>query len=121
VILREFIDQPTHARLIVLGDQVVDSIEYVAQGDDFRTNAGDTPSVRPKKFSPEMEAIAVQAVTVLGLEFGGVDMMTDEAGNDVVLETNFPCYFVRAQEATGTDVAGKMVEYLMAKSKSLQG
>ena len=120
VIMREFIDQQQHARLIVIGDRVVDSIEYQATGEDFRTNAGDIPSVRSKKFSPEVEATAVKAVRALELEFGGVDIMFDADGNHYVLETNFPCYFMRAQEATGTDIAGLMVEYLMEKSQKLQ-
>ena len=119
VIMREFIDQKRHARLIVIGNQVVDSIEYVAEGDEFRTNVGSEPTVQPKKFDADVEATAVKSVTTLELEFGGVDIMFDGDGNHYVLEMNFPCYYARVQDTTGNDVAGMMVDYLMEKSKRL--
>lgn len=37
-VLRQFIRANSHARLIVLGDKVVDSIRYIAPQGDFRTN-----------------------------------------------------------------------------------
>ncbi len=72
IILREFIHapQPTHARLVVLNNEVIDSIEYTAPADDFRSNEGSLPNVKPKLFDDNMKNLAVRAVKVLGLEFG---------------------------------------------------
>jgi glutathione synthase/RimK-type ligase-like ATP-grasp enzyme len=110
VMLRQYIDYKTHARLIVLGDKVIDSVEY-ERGDnnDFRNSE---LMVQPKIFSPELEQIAIQAVTVLGFTFGGVDILIDRHDKPYLAEVNFPCYFTRTQEITGKDIAGQMIDYL---------
>jgi RimK family alpha-L-glutamate ligase len=119
LVMKQYIDNPSHARLIVLGDEVIDSIRYTAQGEDFRSNVGAEPQVAPEKFAPEVEAIAIQAVRAIGTEFGGVDILLDKNGGAYVAETNFPCYFPRAQKITGTDISGKMIDHLMKKSERL--
>jgi hypothetical protein len=116
VIMREFVDTNRHARLIVVGNRVVDSIEYKAPRGDFRTNVGKAPKVKPKKFSKAIEATAVQSVHAMGLEFGGVDIVMDSHGRHYVLEVNFPAFFPRAQHITGTDIAGYMVDFLIDKN-----
>ncbi|MBR5389054.1 hypothetical protein IK146_00580 [Candidatus Saccharibacteria bacterium] len=114
VVMKEYCDVASSARLIVLGDKVIDSIEYSAPKGDFRSNEGTVPNVSPKKFDPEVEEIAVRATHALGLEFGGVDIMITKDGPKVA-EVNSPCFFPRCQMLTGTDIAGKMVEYLRDK------
>lgn len=115
VIMREFIKSNTSARFVVLGDKVIDSYEYVIPPGDFRSNAASTPSVEIKKYSKEIEETAVKAVQARRLEFGGVDMIMDEQGRHYVMEVNFPFNLARAQNLTGTDVAGKMIDYLIRK------
>ena len=63
-------------------------------------------------------ALAERAVAALGLEFGGVDILVDEQGTATIAEVNFPCNFARNQMNTGTDVAGLLVDHLMAKSQT---
>jgi len=113
VMIRQFIPVSSSARLIVLGHEVIDSIEYQAPKNEFRSNVG-TPQVTPKKFPAEIEQTAVKAVQLLDLEFGGVDILIHEQKH-YLTETNFPCFFPRAQQITGTDIAGKMVDYLYRK------
>ncbi len=117
LIAREFLKNKTHARLIVLGDKVIDSIEYQAIGDEFRTNVGEQPVVVPKKSDATVEAVAVQITKARGLDFGGVDIMFADDGSPLVLEINFPCFFGRAQLLTGVDIAGQMIDFLLAKAK----
>lgn len=117
--MKEFINSTTSARLIVLGNNVIDSIEYFAPTEDFRSNEGDTPNVRIKTFPEEIKKTAVKAISALGLEFGGVDIVIDKTGRHFLMESNFPCFFPRAQKLTGTDISTMMVEYLIAKSKKL--
>ena len=114
VVMKEYCDVTSTARLIVLGDKVIDSIEYTAPEGDFRSNEGVKPNVSPKTFSQEINDIAISAVKALGLEFGGVDIMVTKNGPKVA-EVNFPCFFPRCQLLTGTDIAGQMVEYLIKK------
>lgn len=114
VVMKEYCNVTSTARLIVLGDKVIDSIEYSAPKGDFRSNEGKTPNVSPKKFGSEINDTAIRAVKSLGLEFGGVDIMITGDGPKVA-EVNMPCFFPRCQMITGTDIAGQMVEYLMNK------
>ncbi len=117
-VLRQYLEHTSHARLIVLGDTVIDSIKYTSSENDFRTNAGGDPTVQVMNFGEEINNIAVRAVNVLGLEFGGVDVIIDKSGNPYVLEVNFPCYFPRAQRISGANIAHKMVTYLKAKANA---
>jgi hypothetical protein len=120
IIMRKFIDTKRHGRFIVLGNAVIDTIEYEAPADDFRTNVGAKPNVKPRQYEQSVQDIAVSAVKVLGLEFGGVDVIFDSSGAPYVIEVNFPCNFARAQSTTGVDIAGLMVDYLMAKNRAIK-
>lgn len=119
ILLRQFIPHKKQGRLIVLGDKVIAShVNY--RSIDFRTNVGDN-AVRqrdPMVFTPEVQDIAVQAVRSAGLEFGGVDILFHEKTDQpFISEVNFPCYFPTTQNITGIDIAGAMVDYLVAKAK----
>ena len=111
-ILKSYIDVKKHIRVIVLGDRVVDSIEYVQPADDFRTNAAQNPDVRVVELDNQTQAIAIAAVESLGYLFGGVDLLIDQQGDVHIAEVNFPCYFGRAQQTTGTPIAKMMIEFL---------
>lgn len=117
-VLKEYCNVRSTARLIVLGDKVISSIEYTAPQGDFRSNEGQSPNVAQKQFSAEVEAAAIRAVNLQGIEFGGVDVMMTDDGPKVA-EANFPCYFPRCQLLTGDDIAGQMVAYLVEKSKRI--
>ncbi len=114
-IMRECIETDQSIRLTVLGDRVIDGIAYHVQQGDFRSNVG-TPEVSPYGASNEMKQAAVKAVAAMGFEFGGVDFLTDDKGF-YIAEVNFPCYFPRSQEITGVDIAGHMIDHLLAKSQ----
>ncbi len=116
-ILRKFIKHEEHARLIVLGDTVISSIAYKKAANDFRTNVGEKLNVISKQYNNHVQKIAVRATKTLGFEFAGVDIITDKNGTPYLAEVNFPCYFPRAQEATGDDISGMMIDHLMEKAK----
>lgn len=116
-ILRQFIDYKEHARLIVLGNKVISSIEYKRVENDFRSNVGEDLTIVNKKYDSEIENIAIKSVSVLGYEFGGVDILIDKNGNPFIAEVNFPCYFPRAQQYSNIDISGQMIDFLINKSK----
>jgi hypothetical protein len=115
-IMRQYIEHDGHARLIVLGDKVIDSIEYVKPDNDFRTNVGE-PNVRTKKYPLEIEVEAVKATVGMGLDFAGVDILVGNNGEYYLAEVNFPCFFARAQSTTGVDISGKLIDFLINKHK----
>lgn len=115
-VLRKYIEEARHYRLVVLGDEVIDTIEYKMPPDDFRTNASAIPEVEPRNdVSAETKDIAIRAVRASGVQFGGVDILIDQSGDPYVAEVNFPCNFARNQMCTGTDIAGKLVDFLLKK------
>ncbi|HPS40444.1 MAG TPA: hypothetical protein PLQ50_00350 [Candidatus Woesebacteria bacterium] len=116
-ILRSFIKTTLSARLIVIGNQVVDSIEYSAPEGDFRSNEGSNPKVAIKKYSQDVENIAIKATQLLGLDFSGVDIIFDEANNPYLTEVNFPCFFPRAENISKTAISEMMLQFLLNKSR----
>lgn len=118
-ILRKYIDHKKQGRLIVLGNEVIAShINYSSK--DFRTNVGSNLQRKREAFVfPEnIQDIAVKVVDSMGYEFGGVDILFDEKTNEpYIAEVNFPFYFPMTQKLTGIDIAGKMIDYLLEKSK----
>ena len=119
VLMQEYIDAAATARFIVVGNEVVDSIEYRAPEGDFRTNTGVSPHVSPRRFDASLQDLAVKAVAALDLEAGGVDVLLSGDGAGFLAEVNFPFNFARAQKLTGVDIAGAMVDFLAAKSRRL--
>ncbi|MFO0780546.1 MAG: hypothetical protein U0519_01465 [Candidatus Gracilibacteria bacterium] len=114
--LRKFLPVKSSARFIVLGTKVVASLEYRATNGDFRTNSGNILKVKQKKFPRDLEELAVLVTSAMGWEFGGVDVLVYQ-GKAYVSEVNFPCNFVRAQDASKKDIALMMVKYLAEKAK----
>lgn len=121
-ILREYIDVKETLRLVVLGDEVIAGMKYKASHEgDFRSNRKtQLDNVEIFEKDKAIEEVAVAAVKGMDLEFGGVDIILDEKGTPYVLEANFPCNFGEAQEFTGIDIAGKMVDYLVKKASTLK-
>ena len=111
VILRKYIEHEYYGRLIVLGDQVVASNRTRSLDGDFRTNTSDTPNGEAYVFTKGLQKMAIEAVSVLGLEFGGVDLLFDAEGGAHIAEVNFPTDFGCCQDITGIDVATMMLEF----------
>lgn len=116
--LRRFIPNAQHLRLVVLGEQVVSVIKYRPQKNDFRTNAVAIPQVDPVvEVTEDIKANAIQSVKVLGLEFGGVDILVADDKRPYIAEVNLPCNFARNQLNAGIDIAGLMVDFLLEKKR----
>ncbi len=119
VMLRKYIDHDYYVRAVVVGDEVVaNHAAYVVDG-EFRTNAGDDTDQKRevKDLSEDVKEIIVRAVKTLGIETGGVDLLFDNNDNPYIAEVNFPNNFKVTQNFTGVDIAGKMLEYLVKKTK----
>lgn len=118
-LLTSYVDDATHWRAIVVGDRMVASYRNHNDIDDFRSHA--TRDAEDYTIAPPqgLEALAVSAVKAIRREFGGVDVLEHPSGRLYLLEANFPCYFAQAQRIIGVDVAGAMVEELLAKAQRL--
>jgi hypothetical protein len=118
-LLCTFVDRAVHWRLIVIGRRVAAAYRNVQADDDFRTYASEESMDFTDAPPVAATDVAIRAVHALRLEFGGVDVLEHPSGRVYLLEANFPCFFAHPQEVAGIDVAGMMIEHLMAKSRAL--
>ena len=113
--LIQYLPDTVHWRVIVVGDRAVASYPNPVPADDFRSRAPDDPAAYQTPPPPSLAALAVAATHTLGARFGGVDLLHRESDDRAwILEVNTPCYFAHAQEDGGVDVAGAMLDALLA-------
>jgi glutathione synthase/RimK-type ligase-like ATP-grasp enzyme len=115
-LLMPFVDDALHWRVVVVGDKAVASYRNVTEDEDFRTYASAEAEDYLAPLPPSVAGVAVAATAALRVETAGVDILEHPSGRLYVLEANFPCYFAQAQQLIGVDVAGAMVQHLVAKS-----
>lgn len=126
--------QPVIERLggfpIVAGETRVDSlpalVSLLALVNEVELRACDDDAVRwyvvvvgnrtISTVAPTLRKLAVRALRALGLELGEVEIHEDARGDLVVARVDAWCDVARADEA-GVDVAGMMVEHLLAKAR----
>jgi RimK family alpha-L-glutamate ligase len=97
-------------RAFVVGGRVLGAIERRATG--WRTNLARGGTARSVALSQEWSALAVRAAAAVGADYAGVDLLADSDGQVYVLEVNGIPGWKGLQEASGIDVAGRLLEFL---------
>jgi RimK family alpha-L-glutamate ligase len=100
----------TDIRAFVLGGRVIAAIERRASG--WRTNLARGGTARGLSLSEQLSALAVRAAAAVGADYAGVDLLTGRDGTTYVLEVNGIPGWRGLQEATGLDIAGRLVDHL---------
>lgn len=116
-LLCRYVADAVHHRVVVIGDRAVAHYRNAQIADDFRSYGSDDVADYLQPLDGAMADLAVRAARALQVEMAGVDILRAPDGELFVLEANFPCYFAQAQLAVGVDVAGMMVDYLLAKAR----
>jgi ribosomal protein S6--L-glutamate ligase len=98
-------------RALVVGKRVVASILRKAAPGGFRSGLHRGGAVEQVRLTPMERSTAVRSARILRLNVAGVDIMRSNHG-PVVLEVNSSPGLEDVEEATGVDVAGKIVEFL---------
>ncbi|MFA6603168.1 MAG: hypothetical protein WCT01_05215, partial [Candidatus Shapirobacteria bacterium] len=83
--------------------------------EEFRSNYSLGGSVERWELTREDEALAIKAAGAAKLDYVGVDIMKDDGGKSYILEVNRQCQFAGFEKATGINVAGAVVEYILTK------
>ncbi len=113
VLIQKFVSESrgTDIRAIVAGNKVIAAMRRIAKGDEFRSNVHRGGRVENVSLDEKYERTAIRAAQIMGLNVAGVDMLVGEKG-PVVMEVNSSPGLEGIEKATGTDVAGAVVEFL---------
>jgi ribosomal protein S6--L-glutamate ligase len=114
-LVQEFIAEARGAdlRCFVVGDQVVATMRRQAPKGDFRSNLHRGGTARAVRASAAEQATAVRAAAVLGLGVAGVDLIRSRRG-PLVLEVNSSPGLEGIEAATGIDIAGRIIDFVVA-------
>lgn len=118
ILVQEFIKEAggTDIRAFVIGDRVVATMKRTGAEGEFRSNLHRGGSAEAVKISPEERLTAVRAAKCMGLNVCGVDMLRSNHGA-VVMEVNSSPGLEGVEQATGKDIAGRIIEYIEKNAK----
>ena len=113
MLVQEFIKEAKGAdiRAFVVDGQVIGAMKRQAKEGEFRSNLHQGGSATVINLSAEERSTAIKAAKKLGLGIAGVDMLQSERG-PLVMEVNSSPGLEGIENATGLDIAGKIIEYV---------
>ena len=98
-------------RVVVLNNEVIAAVERNNSQNDFRSNISQGGKARNINLTSQQEGIAIKAVKVLGLKFGGVDLLFGKKG-PLITEVNSPCNIGFVEKKTGINITRKIIQSL---------
>ncbi len=113
ILVQEFIKEAKgmDIRCFVVGDKVVASMKRQGAPGEFRSNIHRGGSAEKIRLTPEERSTATRAAKTMGLQVAGVDILRSNHG-PVVMEVNSSPGLESIENATGVDVAGKIIEFI---------
>ncbi len=101
-------------RLYVVGGRVAAAMERRSKT-DFRANIGNGGYGTAHIPTVQEEALALDCCRILGADFAGVDLLYGADDSPLVCEVNSNAYMEALTACTGVDVAGVIMDYVLAK------
>jgi ribosomal protein S6--L-glutamate ligase len=119
ILVQEFIKEAGGAdlRCLVVGNRVVAAMKRQAQPGEFRSNIHRGATAERVRLTPEERSAARSAARAMGLNVAGVDIIRSNHG-PVVIEVNSSPGLEGIEQATGVDVAGKIIEFLEKNARA---
>lgn len=110
ILVQEFIKEANgkDIRCFVVDGRVVASIQRQAAKGEFRANIHQGGTASEVKITAEEKKLAVRVAKVLDLQVAGVDIIRSNRG-PLLLEVNSSPGLEGIENATGTNVAGRMI------------
>ncbi|MFX0071845.1 MAG: RimK family alpha-L-glutamate ligase [Candidatus Hermodarchaeota archaeon] len=109
-------NKPTDIRVIVIGDKCIAAMGRFHPEKDFRSNVAIGGEAKFFEITSELEEICLKASKAVKGEILGVDLMVDQ-GKFNVIEINGTPQFRGITDATGVNIAGKIVDYVLKTYK----
>ena len=118
ILIQEFIKEAggEDVRCLVIGDKVIATMLRKGREGEFRSNLHRGGSAKSIKISPQERETAVNSAKAMGLNVCGVDLLRSSRG-PVVMEVNSSPGLEGIENATGIDVAGKIIEFIEKNAK----
>lgn len=118
ILVQEFIKEANgqDIRCFVVNGKVVASIQRQAESGEFRANVHQGGTATKIKVSPEERKLAVKAAKIFNLPIAGVDIIRSNKG-PLVLEVNSSPGLEGIENATGLDIANKIIRSVEQKLK----
>jgi len=112
-LVQEFIKEAggSDVRCFVIGSKVVAAMERTSAAGEFRSNLHRGGSARLTKLTALERRTAIKAAQTMGLNVAGVDILRSDRG-PLVMEVNSSPGLKGIEEATGVNVAGKIIEFI---------
>jgi ribosomal protein S6--L-glutamate ligase len=116
--VQEFIKEAggSDIRCFVVGDKVVASMIRKGKEGEFRSNLHRGGSASLVKITPEERRTAVRSARIMGLNVAGVDLLRSRHG-PVVMEVNSSPGLEGIEAATGKDVAGIIIDFIVKNAR----
>ena len=118
-LVQEFIKEAggSDIRCFVVGEKVIAAMQRKAAKGEYRSNLHRGGSAEVVKLNSAERRLAVNAARVMGLDLAGVDILRSAHG-PLVIEVNSSPGLEGIENASGIDVAGKIIDYIENDSKS---
>ena len=100
-------------RIYVVGGEVMGAMRR-SNDRDFRANIANGGSAEAYVPSDEEKHLALEAVRLLGLDFGGVDILHSQEG-PLLCEVNSNAHFAAMEKSTGADISGAVMRYIRSE------
>jgi len=112
-LVQEFIKEAggSDVRCFVIGNRVVAAMERTSAAGEFRSNLHRGGSARLTKLTTVERRTAIKAAQTMGLNVAGVDILRSDRG-PLVMEVNSSPGLKGIEEATGVNVAGKIIQFI---------
>jgi [lysine-biosynthesis-protein LysW]--L-2-aminoadipate ligase len=115
--IQEFVKRPPRdIRSFVIGERTVAAIYRYSGGSEWRTNTARGGRAEKCRITSELDELSIKAANAVGGEFVGVDLMESEDGL-LVHEVNNTTEFKNTVPATGVDIPGMVIDYLVSVQK----
>jgi [lysine-biosynthesis-protein LysW]--L-2-aminoadipate ligase len=115
--LQEFVKRPPRdIRSFVIGEKTVAAIYRYSGGSEWRTNTARGGRAEDCKITPELDELSLRAAQAVGGAIVGVDLMEGKDGL-MVHEVNNTTEFKNTVPATGVDIPGMIIDYLISEQK----
>jgi len=113
ILVQEYISETAGSdiRALVIGNRVVAAMERVGAQGEFRSNLHRGGTGKAVTITPAERSAAVRAARAMGLNVAGIDLLRAKQG-PLVIEVNSSPGLEGIEQVTGTDIAGKMIEFI---------